>query len=185
MQIMKLRILFLLSFVLTVSAFAQKQQYVIVSVDGLLATNSNLKPGFGIGYEERLFEHHGYEFGLSYRCKQEDYYFDQGMNHWVVNVNESYLHLPILYKFYYNSLTISTGITFDCFLGGKYLNTIPNVTFGTYNIDPDLYAGWCFKIAKSINLSSKFILQPEIQYNPIFESGYSFYGLSMKLKYAL
>lgn len=182
---MRLRVLFLLMFVLTISVFSQKQQYVTVSVDGLLASNSNLKPGFGIGYEERLLEHHGYEFGLSYRSKTENYYVDQGINHWVVGVSERYLHLPILYKFYYHTLSLSTGITFDCFLSGKYLNSVPNMVFDTYDIDPKLYAGWCFKVAKEINLSSKFVFQPEIQYNPLFESGYSFYGISVKLKYAL
>lgn len=100
-------------------------------------------------------------------------------------VKESYLSLPISYKFYSNIVNFTTGISFDAFLGGKYLNQHSNVVMSSYDINPKLYVGWNFKVGKDFDLSQKLVLEPEIQYNPIFNYGYSFYGASIKLKYKL
>ncbi|MPN12579.1 hypothetical protein SDC9_159897 [bioreactor metagenome] len=70
-------------------------------------------------------------------------------------------------------------------MGGDYLTEIPNVEFGKYDLDPKLYVGWNFKLGKAFNLTDKFVLEPELQYNPIFSYGYSFYGAIINLKYKL
>ena len=182
---MKIRILTTFLLLTSVSLFSQSKRFVSVNVSGLLSTQSSLKPAFGIGYEEQVLKHHGYEFGLSYRSLTVENFMSINNKDWYINVNETYLSLPICYKFYSNIVNFTTGISFDCFLKGKYLTAVPNYEFKTYNIQPNLYVGWIFKIGKEINLNDKFILEPEIQYNPIFDYGYEFYGFTMKLKYKL
>lgn len=182
---MKIKILTIFLFLISISAFSQKNRFVSINLTGLLATESKFSPGFGIAYEEQLLKHHGYEFGLNYRSKTNSYYQTININQWRLDVRESYLNLPISYKFYSSIVNLTTGISFDCFLGGKYLTKIPNVELSSYDLDPKLFVGWNFKIGKEIDLTEKFILEPEIQYNPIFEYGYSFYGATIRLKYKL
>jgi len=182
---MKIRILTTILLLTSVSLFSQNQKFVSVNVSGLLATQSNFNLGFGFAYEEQIFKHHGYEFGLNYRSKTIDNYITINNNDWDINIRENYLNLPISYKFYSNIVNFTTGISFDCFLGGNYLTEIPNVEFGRFDINPKLFVGWNFKIGKEISLTEKFVLEPEIQYNPIFDYGYSFYGATIKLKYKL
>lgn len=182
---MKIKILMAVFLLASVSLFSQKQKYVSVNVSGLLATESSFNPGFGFAYEEQLAKHHGYEFGLNYRSMTRNNYLMINYSDWNIIVRENYLNLPISYKFYSNIVNLTTGISFDCFLGGNYLTEVPNVEFGRYDINPKLYVGWNFKIGKEISLTDKFILEPELQYNPIFDYGYSFYGATIKLKYKL
>lgn len=182
---MKIRILTLVLLLSSVSLFSQKNKYLSVNLSGLLATQSGFNLGAGFEYEEQLVKHHGYQFGLNYRSKTSDNYFIINNNYVNVNVRQNYLNLPISYKFYSNIVNFTTGINFDCFLGGDYLTEIPNVEFGKYDLDPKLYVGWNFKLGKAFNLTDKFVLEPELQYNPIFSYGYSFYGAIINLKYKL
>lgn len=169
----------------TISLFSQRQQYVSVNVDGWLSTGSKFTLGGGVAYEEQLTKHHGYEFGLNYRSLTDGYYLSINNSQWNIEVRESYLSLPISYKFYSNIVNFATGITFDGFIGGTYLTKVPNVEFGRYDMDPKLFVGWNFKLSKAIRLTDQLILEPGIQYNPIFNYGYSFYGATVKLRYKL
>lgn len=182
---MNSRILIAAFLLMSISLFAQKQTYVSVNVAGVLSTGSSLNLGFGVAYEEQLVKHHGYEFGINLRSLNREAYLTIGGSSWDFNIRESYLNLPISYKFYSNVINFTTGISFDAFLGGKYLTDVPNVEFGDYSIDPKFYVGWNFKLGKEIKLTNQFVLEPEIQYNPIFNYGYSYYGAALKLKYKL
>lgn len=183
---MKIKALITIFLLTTISLFSQNQRFVSVNLNGLLATQSRFNLGFGISYEEQIIKHHGYEFGLYYRSKTREFLLTaDNNNNYDIEVREGYLNLPISYKFYSNIVNFTTGISFDCFLGGKYLTEIPTIELSSYDIDPKLCVGWNFKIGKEIALSEKLILEPEIQYNPIFDYGYSFYGATIKLKYKL
>ncbi|MDD4990618.1 MAG: hypothetical protein PHR83_00165 [Paludibacter sp.] len=180
---MKIRILTTMLLLSSISMYSQKQQFVSVNLSGMLATYSSFRPGYGIAYEEKLSKHHGYEFGLNYRSKTYTSIITINNNMYLTDGIESYLNLPVSYKFYSDIVNLSTGISFDCFVGGKYLTTVPTITLGTFDISPKLYVGWNFKIGKEISLAEKLILEPELQYNPVFNYGYSFYGATLKLKY--
>lgn len=182
---MKIKISIIVLLLSTIALYAQKQQFVCINLSGNIATESKFSLGFGFAYEEQIIKHHGYEFGLNYRNKTRENSLIINNNNWHVNVRENYLNLPISYKFYSSILNLTTGITFDGFFGGTYLTEIPNVEFGKYDLDPKMYVGWNFKMSKEINITEMFILEPEIQYNPIFNYGYSFYGATIKLKYKL
>ncbi len=167
---------------------AQKQEFIGISLNSEIPSGDNIKAGFGVLYENQLSKHHGFELGLNYRSKIESNYFTipaSGIVNQLADIREDYLSLPISYKFYSNIVNLSTGISFDYFVGWKDLTKFGNVELTSYSVDPKLYVGWIFKVGKTIKLSSKFILEPEIQLNPIFDYGYSYYGAFIKLKYKL
>lgn len=182
------KILFVLFLLTTVTLYSQKQQYISVGINSEIHSGDNMRIGFGVSYENQLSKHHGFELGLNYRSKIESNYFTistLGIVNQLANIREDYLSLPILYKFYSNIVNVSTGVSFDYFVGWKDLTKHGNVELTSYSVDPKLYVGWAFKIGKTIKLSPKFILEPEIQFNPIFDYGYSYYGAFIKLKYKL
>lgn len=165
-----------------------QQQFVGVNINLEKEGNANLKPGFGLIYEYQLANHHGFEIDLNYRSKNEKMWLPISISNndeQLFEIRESYLTMPVLYKFYSNVINVSTGITFDYFIGWNNLTNVENVQLTSYKINPKLYVGWAFRISKSIPLSPKFILEPEIQLNPIFKYDYCYYGVGVKLKYKL
>jgi hypothetical protein len=185
--IMRLKTLISILLFTSISLFSQKQQFIGLSFNGLATTDSKLSTGFGATYENQLTKHHGFEIELNYRTKIESDYFTiptLNISNQLIEFRESYLNLPIMYKFYSNIVNLSTGISFDYFVGGRAITHLENLKMN-YDRNPKLNTDWNFKISKNINLSPKFILEPEIQFNPIFNYNYSYYGGVIKLKYKL
>ena len=185
---MRLKTLISILLFTSISLFSQKQQFIGLSFNGLATTNSKLSTGFGATYENQLTKHHGFEIELNYRTKIESSYLTiptSNIFNQLSEVREGYLNLPIMYKYYSNIVNLSTGISFDYFIGGRDITHLENLEMTSYDINPKLYTGWNFKISKNFNLSPKFILEPEIQFNPIFSYNYSYYGGVIKLKYKL
>jgi hypothetical protein len=181
-------ILFVLFLLTTVSLYSQKQQYIGIGINSEIHSGDNMRIGCGVSYENQLSKHHGFELGVMYRSKLFRYYQtlpSTMIDNQSTDIREDYLSLPIMYKFYSNILNVSTGVSFDYFVGWDDLTKSSNIELTSYSVDPKLYIGWVFKVGKTIKLSPKFILEPEIQFNPIFDYGYSYYGVSVKLKYKL
>jgi len=178
-------VLFLLP-ILTISA--QKQQYIGVGINCEKKGLNDIRIGYGFSYENQLCKHHGFELGLNYRSMVEHHYLDfppVGPVDQYVDIREDYLSIPVLYKFYSNIVNISTGVTLDYFVGWKNITKHSNLELTSSRNGSKYFVGWAFKVGKSIKLSPKFILEPEIQINPIFDYGYIYYGASVKLKYKL
>jgi|GEM_PF-1235413 len=172
----------------TISLYSQKQQLVGLNINGLMTNESRFNIGFGVLYENQLSKHHGFELGLNYRSKiMGEYYTVATLNifNQLTEIKEGYLNLPIMYKFYSKIVNLSTGISFDYFVGAKDITNFEDIELISYDINPKLYTGWIFKISKNINLTPKFILEPEIQFNPVFNYNYSYYGGAIRLKYKL
>lgn len=179
------KILFLLLFFTMCIKTGAQQQYVGVSLNANIEGNANLKPGFGILYENQFSKHHGFEIELNYRSRIEKTGILISNNFQLIDVQEFYLSMPVLYKFYSKIVNVSTGITFDYFVDWHNDTKQGNDVMTSYSIDPKLYLGWAFKVSKPITLSSKFVLEPEIHFNPIFNYGYIYYGAALQLKYKL
>jgi len=182
------KILFVLFLLPILTIAAQKQQYIGIGINCEKQSVYNMRIGYGFSYENQLCKHHGFELGLNYRSKVEYIYFDfppVGPVDQYVDIRQDYLSIPVLYKFYSNIVNISTGVTLDYFVGWKNLTKQSDFELTSYSIEPKYYVGWVFKVGKSMKLSPKFILEPEIQINPIFDYGYIYYGASVKLKYKL
>jgi len=183
---MKKFILFVFVSLIAASALSQNQQYVGISLNPEFKDFNSLVLSYGVTYENQLSKHSGFEIDLNQR--RQDQYLTVPIGDGTYqssHIKEDYLNLPILYKFYSDIVNLSTGITFDYFVGWKDISKFGSIEITGYTVNPKLYIGWAFKVGKTIPLSNKFYLEPEIQFNPIFKYGYSYYGGALKLKYKL
>jgi hypothetical protein len=183
---MKYKIFITLFLFTSMSMIAQKQEFIGVGINSEIMNSAIMRTGFTLSYENQLFKHCGFEVELNQRSQDQYLTIPIGNGTYQSShIKEDYLNLPILYKFYSDIVNLSTGITFDYFVGWKDLTKFGSVELSSYSVDPKLYVGWVFKVSKTIMLSPKFILEPEIQFNPIFKYGDSYTGASLKLKYKL
>jgi hypothetical protein len=173
----------------SISIYSQKQQYLSIGMNNEIHYNDKMRIGYGLSFENQFSKHSGFEIGLNYRNKIISYFlYDPNFmsNEQQYILREDYISIPILYRFYSKVANVSSGITFDYYIGWK--NKSPNSTnyiLTNHSPIPKLFLGWAFKISKPINIASKLIFEPEIQFNPIFRYYDFYYGLSMKLKYQL
>lgn len=180
------KILFSLFVFASMNLIAQKQEFVGIGINSEMMRESIMKTGIAFSYENQLSKHNGFEIDLNQRSR--DLYFTLKFSDGSTqtsHINEDYLTLPILYKFYSNIVNVSTGITFDYFVGWKDLTKFGSTELLSHSINPKFQVGWAFRVSKSIPLSPRFVLEPEIQINPIFSYSISYYGAALKLKYKL
>jgi len=181
------KILFSLFVFTSLNLIAQKQEFVGIGINSEMMRESIMKTGIAFSYENQLSKHNGFEIDLNQRSRDLNFTvkFSDGSTQ-TSHINEDYLTLPILYKFYSDFVNVSTGITFDYFVGWKDLTKIGSAELISYSANSKFQVGWAFRVSKFIPLSSKFVLEPEIHINPIFFGYYSaYYGAGVKLKYKL
>jgi len=168
------------------SLIAQKNEFITVGVNREIENGGNMRSNVAFSYENQLSKHTGFEISLNQRSSEQYTVgsFSDGTFQ-TFHVIENYLTMPFLYKFSSNILNISTGVSFDYFVGWKDATKFGETELTSYSINSKFKVGWVFKLSKSIPLFAKFQLEPEVYFNPILKYGYAYYGLSMKLKYQL
>lgn len=169
---MSKKILLPLFLLLVINVYSQKQSIVGVgfSIDRYNYSNTI---GYGISYEYQYANHWGYEFGVFSR------------NQAVLSpIITHFVSVPIMFKYYSQLVNISVGANAHYFTGFTNLNPIPN-TITTVTVNPSLEFGLIGKISKSISLSQKLILEPELSINPLLASNNTYYSLGLNLKYKL
>lgn len=183
---MKHEIAFALILFIETSIVAQKREFITVGFNAEIKNVENMKENISFSYENQLTKHHGFEIGLSKRNSEQ--YFVMSLGGGEVkafHVLENYLTMPCLYQFNSNILKISTGPSFDYFVGGTDITKFGETELINYSIDPKFYVGWMIRIGKEIPLNTKFNFEPSVYFNKIFKYSDSYYGVSMKLKYEL
>lgn len=179
---------FLFSIILffSTSLIAQRYEFITVGLNNEIMNAENIRSNVAFSYENQLSKHNGFEIGINQRSSEQYTVgsFSDGTFQ-TFHVIENYLTMPFLYKFSSNILNISAGISFDYFVGWRDITKFGETELTSYTINPKFKVGWALKLSKSIPLTTKFQLEPEVYFNPIFKYGYSYYGLSMKLKYQL
>ncbi len=157
-----------------------------INLTGEITSSSDFVIGVGGTFEKQFKKHFGFETGLYYRAfelngevRTETYVYGY-------NIKEEYLSVPVLYKFNSSLLNFSVGPTFDIYLGWKQTNkNYVSYRLDKYDVNKKFIVGLMGKISKSIDLTPKILLEPEIRYNPIFLNQRSFYGIGMAIKYKL
>ena len=184
---MKKFILFVFVSLIAASALSQNQQYVGISLNPEFKDFNSLVLSYGVTYENQLSKHSGFEIDLIYRSSV-NYFVYNAPASGIFNVNEkireSFISLPLLYKYYNDFVNISVGLSLNSFVGWKDLSENQNMQV-TYNVNPKFFAGWIAKVSKPFALSQKLVLEPEIYINPDIGYGHSYFGVSAKLKYKL
>jgi len=180
------KILLSIFLIVSTSLIAQNNEFITVGVNREIKNGGNMKSNVAFSYENQLSMYNGFEIGLNQRSSEQYTVssFSDGTFQ-TFHVIENYLTVPLLYKFSSNILNISTGVNFDYFVGWSDATKFGETELTSYSIYPKFQIGWVLKLSKSIPLTTKFQLEPEVYFNPIFKYGYSYYGLSMKLKYQL
>jgi hypothetical protein len=95
------------------------------------------------------------------------------------------LSLPVLYKFYARFINLAAGPNFDIYMGRKQKNKNPELRIDSYDTDPDFRIGFMAKASKRINLSETFVMEPEVRFNLMLGSGFSYTGFGIAGKYRL
>ncbi len=149
----------------------------------------SIRPGFGLVLDHRFTRKSGIETGLFYRtfrtsgafmtsepAPADDYFFP-------FEVRESYLSIPILYKFHSRVVNISAGPTLDFFVGWRDKSTFSGVEVSDFSVDPSFSFGGMLKISKPIQISDNLFLEPDLRINPILTSGRIYGGLGIAFSY--
>ena len=152
--------------------------------------NLTIRPGFGLVLDHRISRHSGFETGLLYRTFRTSGAFMTSEPplggdpiFLPFEVRESYLTVPILYKFHSRIVNISAGPTLDFFVGWNDKTTTPDVEITNFSVDPSFSFGGMLKISKAIKLSDVLYLEPDLRINPIFSSGRIYGGFGIAFSY--
>lgn len=153
------------------------------------ATLGNWRPLIGLVVEHHKTRRSGFETGLQYRSLQLQMnllVFVGGQQYnYTATINEHHFTIPLLYKLHSRVVNLAVGPTIDFYMG--YASRVSNkdVTVDDYNRNPTLGLGGLLKLGKTINLSDKMVLEPEMRVNPIFNAGNTYVGFGVAGKYRL
>jgi len=171
-------------------SFAQeiKPSYVGVLVAGEFQYGE-LEPNFGLFYEKQFTPKSGMEVGIFYRTDRKQNFVsieESGvMIAETITVRESYINVPILYRYSSRFAVFSIGPTVDFFSGWTQIDK-NLIQVEDYTRNPSVEVGALLKIGKEVPLKGTVILEPELRmgfrsFN--FPEGYI--GLGVKLKRGL
>lgn len=169
-------------------SYAQKTNYIGLN-STLETTSSSFKPGIGFLFERKMTKRSGIETGLYYRNYMQTGLVTisdaSGYQSFSLDISESHLSIPALYKFYTNIVNLSAGPSFDFYLGWRQKHKNAVINLDSYSIDPAFSIGLMGKISKSITLNKQFALEPELRLNHILTFNRTFIGLGIAGKYKL
>lgn len=166
-------------------AYCQKQSVAGLTFTSELTRNNDFRMGLGFTFERQMTTHLGFETGLFYRTDKRESILTVNETSYLMSLNECYLSLPLLVKFYSNFLNVSIGPSVDYFVGWRETSSHSNVKMTSFKIRPLMNVGIMGKISKTIVLTDKIILEPEIRFNPLFKPDKYYFGLGMGVKYRL
>lgn len=151
--------------------------------------SGDFRPGIGGLFERQITRHSGIETGVYYRNFIQRGFTtltnSTGSYTFPFIISERHISIPVQYKFYSRLINLSAGPSFDFYLGWEQKNKSAIIVINDYNIDPNFFIGLLAKVSKSISLTDRFILEPEVRFNPIFTSSRTYIGLGIAGKYKL
>lgn len=165
-----------------------KPSYVGVLVAGEFQYGE-FEPNFGLFYERQFTPKSGMEIGIIYRTDRKQNFVsieDSGITITeTITVRESYINVPILYRYSSRFAAFSIGPTVDFFSGWNQIDK-NLIQVENYTRTPSVEIGALLKIGKEVPLKGAVILEPELRmgfrsFN--FPEGYI--GLGVKLKRGL
>ena len=186
----KAKILILLvfiSFCTMVSAQESKTNLIGVTALAELVSYTDISPAVGFVFERKLTRRSGLEIGTYYRTKRRDFQIDVTLQNGsrineTYSVRESYLTLPILYRFYTKAITLSVGPFVEAFVGWDQISKDEVVEVTQYEISPAVRYGPLFKVSKSFAIGKNLSLEPELRVGVMARPYEAFYGVGIQLK---
>ena len=143
----------------------------ITGLNLIMETSSgSFRTAAGMVLERQLTQRSGIETGLYYR----NFVRDGTVSHtdstgarllnW--SISERYVSVPVLFKFYSRVVNISAGAVFDFYAGWRQRDRVSTVRLNEYNVNPHFFFGFLTKASKTINLSDRFFIEPEVRFHP-------------------
>ncbi len=175
----------IISILFSLSCFSQHKEYLSIGLQNEMKNTGIMRSSIVFSYENQLSKYNGFEIELSKRYSDQFLAMQIDNVYETFHVLESYLTLPVMYKFHSNIINISTGLSFDYFVGWNDITKFGKTELTSYKLNKLFYTGYVFKLSKNIPLTERFYVEPEIKFNQLFNYNYIFYGISMKLKYML
>lgn len=164
-----------------ISASAQKKSSIGLDITGE-KTGGEFTTGIGVAFDHQVSRHSGIESGIFYRTNKSEYLFNLQNQLSTYTIIEKFISVPILYKYFSPILNFSAGPTLDFYLGWEQKHIENNALINSYSLSKSVFVGFMIKAGKTINLSSKVLLEPELRLNPIIGSN-TVYGGGVAIKY--
>jgi hypothetical protein len=164
------------------------QKSTLIGINAIAQLADGLPhPGVGATIERKFSRHIGVESGLYYLTYRNEFNFviyGPDPESIPVKVLESYLSLPILFKYYSRIVNVSIGPTFDAYLGYSTKSRNSAVLITNHNVSPAIAATAIIKISKTFTLRDNLKLEPEVRYgeNITYEGNFAGFGIAMKYK---
>ena len=170
----------------TFGAFAQKAKYV--GVNAILETSANtFRPSLGVNYEQQFTRRSGMETGILYRNYIQNllvtFSSPSGTNSSSIRISESYLSIPVLYKFHTSIVDVAAGPSFEFYLGWRHTSSNPTISMTDYSGRNAFNIGILTKVSRNIKLNEQFSLEPEVRLNPIVTNGLAYVAVGLAGKY--
>ncbi len=171
-NIITLTVIFLL-FIFCVKSLAQEQTYLNISTSSQTAADIVLHT-YGVSAEKRFKQKWSYELGVN-------------MNNFILpieNIKVNYTSLPLNLRYYSKIANFSFGAEVYYYKGWEYISE--EVVYSEIYLD-FFKLTYNMKINKTIKLTPKFALEPEVSINlfsPIFPR-YVSIGAGIRGKYTL
>lgn len=170
-----------------VSAQKVKGSFVGVSALADYEPDKGVKLGFGFLFERRFSKRSGVEAGVFYNADRTSFHYsfplpEGGSDSYFVEVRESYLTFPVLYRYYTTAVTVSVGPSVEAFVAWDQLSQ-HDTELVSYKVSPAVRYGPLFKVSKAFPLGEKLRLEPELRFG-IMVNGIStaYYGVGVQLK---
>jgi hypothetical protein len=142
-------------------------------------------PGFGGQVVYRINKHGGIESGLNYQSRYQsfDIFVQYGSisNTYFTRIAEHWLQLPIHYRYDSKAINFTAGPTVNYFIGWDTKNKANGVTVNDYDRNAVSFAG-SVSVSRSLYLSPRLILEPELRFNYIFTDDDGGLALNISLR---
>jgi hypothetical protein len=166
-------------------SFSQKANFIKFNLTNEFIKNKSFIKGFGMSFERQITVHSGIESGIWYRPYKVHGSIRSGDLFYDYTVNEKHFSVPVLYKYYSSIIDFSVGPTVD-FYGVWTINkNSSDLKVISDEEKKNVGVGFLAKISKTVNVSDKFYLEPEIHFNSMLLIKRNFVGFCFSLKYKL
>lgn len=168
-------------------AYAQKSKFAGINA-GLESASSFFRPGYGVHYEQQLSGRSGFEIGVLHRSYSRNLYVtmsnQSGFHSSNIILTESHISIPAVYKRYTRIVDISAGPSFEFYIGWRQRGDNPSMRVSHYSLTDAFNIGLLAKVSKTLKLSDRFYLEPDVRFNPILtnDRNYIAFGLAGKFK---
>ena len=182
---LKKYILIISALLISNSSISQKASFIKLNLTNEFIKNKSFIKGFGISGENHITEHSGIESGIWYRTYKVNGSIRSGDLFYDYTLTEEHFSIPVLYKYYSSIIDFSVGPTVDLYGDWTINKNSSNLKVISDQEKKNFGIGFLGKASKSVNISDKFYLEPEIHFNSMLLIKRNFFGFGLSMKYKL